>query len=356
MKRVIAWLSPTAPTGLHPIHYVVATILLMLALIAENTAVAVITLKVEHRAISGSTAARPGVPLVPGTKPTVPTNVGLGGAVARSSLSSEDGLGADYCSSHYGSPLGAHYRNVYACAPATGTPPLTYDSTGYQCVELSVRFVWDVFHRYILNVPSGAELVNVGHAELGIPIGYPARHVIPLPGDVLSLSGAHADPWGHTAVVVRDGVDANGNGSIGIMEENGSASGLDQINVRGWQESYGDPGYANSLFYYPNVSWLKLVAPGQPPLPRLKHLHLWHAWTHHHHRKPIPYLSKRHLTWQAFAWERNPARYGGVVAKPVRHNPHKRHGTGYWSQNFVRGTIFCFGPGRCTSARHRRIK
>ena len=139
-----------------------------------------------------------------------------------------------------------------------------FDTDGFQCVELSTRFLWVVYGKVIRKVDSGADLVELGHDQLHIPIGTPGPGRVPEPGDILSLSGPFADPSGHTAVVAAVNVNPAGNGSIQVMEENGSLSGWDHIDVRDWSESFGDPKYLGGYFHYTDISWLALAHANTP--------------------------------------------------------------------------------------------
>lgn len=212
------------------------------------------------------TAARPGVPTValvgPPSKSTTVRVPWLNGAKKRVHLISGEGAGPGWCLANGGYPLGATIDGVYACGPSTG-PPQAFDTSGFQCVELSERFLWLVYGKVVPKVYAGADFVETGHHRLHVPIGVPGKGHVPMPGDIVSLSGPTADPAGHTAVVSGVNVDPAGNGAIQLMEENGSLSGWDYIDVHHWQESFGDRKYYSGYFYYTNISWLKLA--GSPP-------------------------------------------------------------------------------------------
>ena len=47
---------------------------------------------------------------------------------------------------------------MYACGPPYGGSS-PFDSIGYQCVELSARFLWAVYGKYVSNVPDGRDFV-----------------------------------------------------------------------------------------------------------------------------------------------------------------------------------------------------
>ncbi|HZT97151.1 MAG TPA: CHAP domain-containing protein [Chloroflexota bacterium] len=208
------------------------------------------------------TAARPGLRTVG----TLVTRAASSHAVPSSStvspdLSGGEGSGPGWCAAYSGYQLGASFHDVYACGPPTGTAD-PFDTVGFQCVELSARFLWVGYGRYASNVPDGRDFVAVAHSELGIPVAVPRFHSLPAPGDIVSLWGdANSLPYGHTAVVTGVSVNSSGNGKIDVMEENGAASGSDYITVSDWNEFYGDPGYDGGYYYYDHVEWLELVHP-----------------------------------------------------------------------------------------------
>ena len=188
---------------------------------------------------------------------------GLAGIGKHVRIGTGQGSGPGWCLTNGGYPYGANVDGVWACGPDLG-PPQPFDTDGFQCVELSTRFLWVVYGKIIRKVDSGADLVWLGHEQLHIPIGTPGPGQVPEPGDILSLSGPVADPSGHTAVVSAVNVGRQGNGSIQIMEENGSLSGWDHIDVRHWSESFGDPKYLDGYFHYTDISWLALAHANTP--------------------------------------------------------------------------------------------
>lgn len=191
------------------------------------------------------------------------------------------GGGAGFCASVsgvvggsmvWGYNLGPSFDGVYACGPTenTGWSNDPFESD-FQCVELSTRFMWEA---YGLRAAPGNGDVFVANNHAWYPsiaVGTPSVGNVPLPGDVVSLSGGaanpNADPSGHTAVVtdVSHVNMATGNGYIIVMEENDQGSGTGIINVSNWAEAMGNPQYDNGFFWYPTVSWLQLagnLAPG----------------------------------------------------------------------------------------------
>lgn len=151
---------------------------------------------------------------------------------------------------------------VPACGPVPGDSqhgPAVYPypgalwTAGYQCVEFSERYLYD---RYgvTMDVVTNGDQVAANYATdfpglfMIIRNGTPRRP--PAAGDVLSLSAApgfDSDTGGHTAVVQSSAVDAAGNGTVTVAEENAAAAGIARLTVTGWTVRY--PGY-------PYIEWL----------------------------------------------------------------------------------------------------
>jgi hypothetical protein len=162
--------------------------------------------------------------------------------------------------------LGPSFQNVYACGPTEETgwnnDPFEAD---WQCVELSTRFMW-VAYGLRAAAGNGGVFVANNHARFpDIAVGTPSPGNLPAPGDVVSMSGGaanpNASPWGHTAVVsdVSHVDRSTGNGYINVIEENDGGVGAGRINVSNWNESDGNPQYANGLYWYTDISWLELA-------------------------------------------------------------------------------------------------
>lgn len=190
---------------------------------------------------------------------TPESSSGTGRATAnqiRRALGKQEGAGPGWCARYGGYRLGAHMDGVYACGPSTGMAD-PFDSVGFQCVELSERYFWVVYGKYVSGAVDGADFVRDGHRQLHIPIGYPGVGRVPARGDIVSLAGGATDAGvGHTAVVASVKVNQNGNGKIRLMEENASPSGWGRMYVHHWAESYGSPAYFGSTA----VSWLRLAS------------------------------------------------------------------------------------------------
>jgi hypothetical protein len=174
----------------------------------------------------------------------------------RRALKNQEGSGPGWCARYGGYQLGAEYDGVYACGPSTGMSN-PFDSVGFQCVELSARFLWVVYGRYVTNIPDGADFVAAAHRQIRVRVGRPGPGSVPATGDIVSINGGAASfGAGHTAVVAATNVDANGNGRIRLIEENASSSGWGVIYVRDWVESYAVHGDGGVNI----ISWLELSA------------------------------------------------------------------------------------------------
>lgn len=147
-------------------------------------------------------------------------------------------------------------------APSPGTgdtaaPVYAYPgalwTAGYQCVEFSERYLYDRFGVTMNVVTNGDQVVAhyaADYAGLFMAVRNGTPHRAPAAGDVLSLStapGFDSASGGHTAVVQSSSVNAAGNGTATVVEENAAASGVAVLRVAGWTVRY--PGF-------PYVEWL----------------------------------------------------------------------------------------------------
>jgi len=116
----------------------------------------------------------------------------------------------------------------------------------WECVELVMRYMYlawgvnpypspggeDVAHNYAAwksqYNPDGPSLQDLANGETGIA---------PQVGDVLSYTNGF--PGGHAAVVTASSVDGSGNGSLTVIEQNFSSSGMDTLSVKNWSVSGG---------------------------------------------------------------------------------------------------------------------
>jgi hypothetical protein len=173
-------------------------------------------------------------------------------------------------------PLGGSYRGLKACGPRpyadNGNDVLVYFSAGswgvyeWECVELSLRYLYLAY-----GTPAywgnGADIVRNYPGSRLVKVNNPTPGRAPQAGDVLSYN--QYAPWGHTSVVSASSVDASGNGTITILEENGAANGTRTHSVTNWkvndsQEIYGwlhDP--RSDDFVAPTTTAQISTPPGQ---------------------------------------------------------------------------------------------
>ena len=166
--------------------------------------------------------------------------------------------------------LGASWHGLVACGPGPTQGggdhevaffPGAWGELEWECVELSMRWMylawgvnpypadgWDVVRNYnVASIrakfnPGGPPLVAVNNGTVG---------AVPQPGDVVSLGQTRSDSFGHTAVVTANAVDARGNGTITLIEQNGGAGsdGWVTYRVNDWVVSSGVTGWLH------NPSW-----------------------------------------------------------------------------------------------------
>ena len=164
--------------------------------------------------------------------------------------------------------LGASWHGLVACGPGPtqgGSDHVVYFFPGawgeleWECVELSMRWMylawgvnpypadgWDVVRDYPIYRsrynPGGPQLLVVTNGTVG---------AAPQPGDVVSLGRTQYDDFGHTAVVTASAVDAQGNGTITVIQQNGGSGndGWATYPVSGWLVADGVTGWLH------NPSW-----------------------------------------------------------------------------------------------------
>jgi CHAP domain len=134
------------------------------------------------------------------------------------------------------------YRGVMACGPRhrdrNGTEPWVYiggwGEKEWECVELVMRYMYQagyVTHGYQANGNqvvahyNGTKMVRESNGKAGVS---------PQPGDVVSMGFDTTD--GHTAIVIANHVNTStGDGTIEILQENSSASGVGTMDVSDWR-------------------------------------------------------------------------------------------------------------------------
>ncbi len=164
--------------------------------------------------------------------------------------------------------LGASWHGLVACGPGTtqgGSDDIVFFFPGawgeleWECVELSMRWMylaWGVspypadgrdlvrnYDRFKTTYnPDGPQLLVVANGTVG---------AVPQPGDVVSVGRTRTDSFGHTAVVTASGVNAQGNGTITLIQQNGGAGndGWATYAVNDWVVADGVTGWLH------NPSW-----------------------------------------------------------------------------------------------------
>jgi hypothetical protein len=163
--------------------------------------------------------------------------------------------------------IGASWDGLVACGPGPTQGggdhlvdffPGSWGEFEWECVELSMRWMylawgvnpypadgWDVVSDFDTDKaaenPNGPALVVVNNGTVG---------AVPQPGDVLSVGRSQSEPFGHTAVVTANAVDAQGDGTITLIQENGGTGNGGWVtypvnawvvgdNVTGWLHNPG---------------------------------------------------------------------------------------------------------------------
>jgi len=147
-------------------------------------------------------------------------------------------------------PLGGIYRGVKACGPRPWTGykdvyvqfyPKAWGALEWECVELSMRYLYLAY-----NIPTysgnGKDVVANYPGTRLVKIANGSVNKAPVAGDVLSYGSTGV---GHTSVVSASHVDTAGNGTITIIEQNNSTTGIKTHTVSKWyvQASYTVSGW-----------------------------------------------------------------------------------------------------------------
>lgn len=137
--------------------------------------------------------------------------------------------------------LGGSYRGVKACGPRPNSDSApnvvvqfysgAHGELEWQCVELSMRYLWLAYQiapysangNMVVWNYSGSKLSKVTNGTVG---------QAPQAGDVLSYG--KDTTWGHTSVVSASNVNSSGDGTITVIEQNSSASGVKTLTVTDW--------------------------------------------------------------------------------------------------------------------------
>ena len=146
--------------------------------------------------------------------------------------------------------LGADWDGLEACGPrpyygegpdvGVRFPGASWGVLEWECVELSMRWMylaWGVEpypangSGVVWNYSTFESTYNPGGPPLE-PISNDGSGPMPQPGDVLSYGATSSA--GHTSVVTGTDIDAGGNGTVTVEEENASADGWDTVPVTDW--------------------------------------------------------------------------------------------------------------------------
>jgi hypothetical protein len=104
---------------------------------------------------------------------------------------------------------------------------------------------------------NGAQIVDhyaAAHPSQFVAVANGTPDHAPQPGDVISLSGnSQFSDTGHTQVVAASTVDANGNGTVSVVQQNAGSTGTAAYAVRNWVM----PG----MYGYSYVKWLHARMP-----------------------------------------------------------------------------------------------
>ena len=218
------------------------------------------------------------------------TLTALAGAAAVPASAVGAWAGSSFCAGFSGSSYsGISYDGVAGCdGPLTGTIKyngVTFDTAGWNCVELAARYLYAATGSVPPEVPAAANVAQKYHAAFAKYPVYPASGGTSAfgssiaDGDIISMwGGPSAQSFGHVAIVIDVSGVSGGNGRIKLLEENGAGStsttghaGYGYINVSNGQMSYGSPTYDGGEFYYTSFQWLSVAAtlPAQPASPHV---------------------------------------------------------------------------------------
>ncbi len=144
-------------------------------------------------------------------------------------------------------PLGADWYGLEACGPrpyygegpdvAVLYPGAKWSVLEWECVELSMRWIYQAWgvepypangSGVVWNYATTQATYNPGGPAL-VAVSNNGSGPMPQPGDVLSYGTTSSD--GHTSVVTSTSIDASGDGTVTVEEENASADGWDTVPV-----------------------------------------------------------------------------------------------------------------------------
>ena len=183
---------------------------------------------------------------------------------------SSDWASSSFCAGYGTRYTGTTFNGVASCGnayPNNYQGKITYDgvlldSVGFQCVELAARYLFYTTGHVPPVVQDASDYAYYIGKDYGYNV-FPAgltgvTHTYNASlsrGQVVSMWSS-SDEVGHVGVVTSVSV-TNGNGTITIMDENGSSAGSDKINVSGG---------SMSLDGYPDFQWTTNLPYSAPTL------------------------------------------------------------------------------------------
>lgn len=141
---------------------------------------------------------------------------------------------------------GSIYNGVMACGPLGGLvqvnyAPGLYGEYEWQCVELVMRYMYLVYGVNPYSSPGGKDVVN-NYTGTRLLKKSNNGSSLPTPGDILAMGASGSYSTGHTAVITGVNI-TNGNGTVYVIQQNGTPDGLGSVavynnilqsNVTGW--------------------------------------------------------------------------------------------------------------------------
>jgi hypothetical protein len=133
---------------------------------------------------------------------------------------------------------GAYKGTATSCGGFGTTQPATQAGNAWQCAELSARFLYVRYGAAVIMNTNGAQIVDhyvAAHPSEFVAVANGTPGQAPEPGDVISLSTTSLfSDTGHTQVVTGSNVDANGNGTVSVVQQNASSTGTAAYTPRSW--------------------------------------------------------------------------------------------------------------------------
>jgi hypothetical protein len=195
--------------------------------------------------------------------PTVPTPSWWNGVCDTNNYSAAAQALTGQALPAYPLSAGAVWNGLVACGPrpAYNEGPdvvVHYPGAGWgvlewECVELSMRWMYLAWHVDPYPANGSGVVWNYATFEPSYnPMGPPLQAIanngsgpMPQPGDVLSYGATSSA--GHTSLVTATNIDASGDGTVTVLEENASPTGWDTVSVSGWVLGGFDGGVSGWL-------------------------------------------------------------------------------------------------------------